>query len=178
MSVRAARYLHARLLATERVETAILDLAAYNFPIMEERLHKRDDPPQGLREFAEKVARADVLAIVSPEYNHGYPGVLKNALDYLGPELRRKPLAIATVSNGPWGGLRCLEQLRLVSFGFGAFPIPADLPFARVAETLEEDGTPKSPDVERRVEAFVREILWFAEAISSQKARDAASKSP
>jgi NAD(P)H-dependent FMN reductase len=99
----------------KQMETEILDLLEYNFPMMEERLRFCNDPPPGLREFSEKIARADAVVIVTPEYNNGYPGVLKNSLDYLLPEYRRKPIAIVTVSAGGFGGLNCLAQLRLVT---------------------------------------------------------------
>jgi NAD(P)H-dependent FMN reductase len=54
----------------------------------------RDDPPPGLVEFGEKIARSDALVIVSPEYNNGYPGVLKNALDYCCPSTGASPSAL------------------------------------------------------------------------------------
>jgi len=171
-SPKVARFIAERMRRSERIETEILDLAEYNFPIMEERLRFRDDPPPGLREFGEKVARSDSLVIVTPEYNNGYPGVLKNALDYLLPEYRRKPVAIVTVSAGGFGGINCLAQLRLVTLGMGAFPIPAALPVSRVAESFDEDGTPKDASYEKRAQAFIAEVLWFAEAIAVQKAKD------
>ena len=171
-SPKVARFIAERMRRSERIETEILDLAEYDFPIMEERLRFRDDPPPGLREFGEKVARSDSLVIVTPEYNNGYPGVLKNALDYLLPEYRRKPVAIVTVSAGGFGGINCLAQLRLVTLGMGAFPIPAALPVSRVAESFDEDGTPKDESYEKRAQAFIAEVLWFAEAIAVQKAKD------
>ena len=64
------------------------------------------------------------LSLVTPEYNNGYPGVLKNALDYFLPEYRRKPVGIVTVSSGGFGGINALAQLRLVLFLMGAYPIP------------------------------------------------------
>lgn len=155
-----------------RIETEILDLLEYDFPIMEERLRLRDDPPPHLREFGEKIGRADSLVIVTPEYNNGYPGVLKNALDYLLPEYKRKPIAIVTVSAGGFGGINCLAQLRLVALGMGAFPIPAALPVSRVQDSFDEDGNPKDESYEKRAAAFIAEVLWFAEAISVQKAKD------
>src|SRR4028118_1867699 len=87
-SPKVARFVVERLRHTGRVEAEILDLLEYDFPVLEERLRLRDDPPPGLVEFGEKIARSDALVIVSPEYNNGYPGVLKNALDYLLPEYR------------------------------------------------------------------------------------------
>ena len=111
-SIKVARFVLARLRQRKEVETELLDLLEYNFPIMEERLHRRDDPPPRLQEFGDKIGRADSLIIVSPEYNNGYPGVLKNALDYLLPEYERKPVGIVTVSAGGHGGITCLAQLR------------------------------------------------------------------
>jgi len=129
--------------------------------------------PRGVVEFAGKIARADFVVIVSPEYNNGYPGVLKNALDYLGPEYKRKrkPMAIVTVSGGGFGGLNALAQLRLVTLGMGAFPIPAALPFSRVQDVFSEGGELKDLAYEKRADAFIAEVLWFTEAIATQKAK-------
>jgi NAD(P)H-dependent FMN reductase len=148
-------------------------LLEYNFPMMEERLHRRDDPPARLKEYADKIGRADSIIIVSPEYNNGYPGVLKNALDYLLPEYERKPIGIVTVSAGGFGGLTCLAQLRLVAIGMGAFPIPENLAVSRVQESFKDDGMPMDPGYEKRAAAFLDELLWFTEAIVDRKAKDA-----
>lgn len=171
-SPKVARFIAERMRRNERIETEILDLAEYNFPIMEERLRLRDDPPPGLKEFSEKIGRADSLVIVTPEYNNGYPGVLKNALDYLLPEYQRKPIAIVTVSAGGFGGINCLAQLRLVTLGMGAFPIPAALPVSRVQDSFDEEGNPKDESYEKRAQAFIAEVLFFAEAIAVQKSKD------
>ena len=171
-TIKVARYVFARLRLRANVETILLDLLEYNFPIMEERLHRRDDPPPGLREYAEHIARADSLILVSPEYNNGYPGVLKNALDYLLPEYERKPIGIVTVSAGGYGGINCLAQLRLVTLGMGAFPIPENLAVSRVHDSFSEQGTPNDPAYEKRTEIFLDEVLWFAEAIQDRKAKE------
>ncbi len=171
-SVKVARFVFARLKARKGVETELLDLLEYNFPIMEERLHRRDDPPPGLKEYGERIGRADSLIIVTPEYNNGYPGVLKNALDYLLPEYERKPVGIVTVSAGGHGGITCLAQLRLVTIGMGAFPIPENLAVSRVQDSFKEDGTPNDPAYEKRAAAFLDEVLWFTEAIVDRKAKE------
>jgi NAD(P)H-dependent FMN reductase len=170
-SIKVARFVLAKLQQREGVETELLDLLEYNFPMMEERLHHRDDPPPGLEEYARKIGRADSFIIVSPEYNNGYPGVLKNALDYLLPEYERKPVGIVTVSAGGFGGITCLAQLRLVALGMGAVPIPESLPVSRVRDSFNEDGTPRDPACERRAAAFLDEILWFTEAVADRKAK-------
>jgi NAD(P)H-dependent FMN reductase len=171
-SIKVARFVLAKLRQRPAVETELLDLLEYNFPIMEERLHRRDDPPPGLQEFGTKIGRADSIAIVTPEYNNGYPGVLKNALDYLLPEYERKPIGIVTVSAGGFGGLTCLAQLRLVTIGMGAFPIPENLAVSRVHDSFRDDGTPNDPVYEKRAAAFLDELLWFTEAIVDRKAKE------
>jgi len=174
-SIKVARFVFAKMQQRKGVETELLDLLEYNFPIMEERLHHREDPPPRLREYADKIARADALIIVAPEYNNGYPGVLKNALDYLLPEYERKPIGIVTVSAGGFGGINCLAQLRLVTLGMGAFPIPESLPVSRVRDSFRDDGTPNDPAYEKRAAVFLDEVLWFAEAIADRKAKEKSS---
>src|SRR5436190_1888192 len=171
-SIKVAKYVFSRLQATPGVQTELLDLLELDFPIMEERLRFRDDPPPGLVEFARKIELADGIVIVTPEYNHGYPGVLKNALDYLLPEYERKPIGIVTVSAGGYGGINCLAQLRLVTLGMGAFPIPENLAVSRVQDSFKEDGTPNDPSYEKRAAGFLDEILWFTEAIADRKAKE------
>jgi len=174
-SIKVARFVLARLRQRPGVETELLDLLEYDFPIMEERLHHRDDPPPRLQEFADRIARADSFIIVTPEYNNGYPGALKNALDYLLPEYERKPVGIVTVSAGPFGGITCLALLRLVVIGMGAFPVPESLPVSRVRDSFREDGTPNDPAYEKRCTTFLDEVIWFTEAVADRKARDKAA---
>lgn len=175
-SDKVARFVFGRLGQRARVDTQLIDLLELNLPIMEERLRFRDDPPPGLKDFAQKIDRAAAIVIVTPEYNNGYPGVLKNALDYLLPEYARKPFGIVTVSAGGFGGINCLAQLRLVTLGMGGFPIPASLTVSRVHDSFDQAGNPTDPGYEKRAQAFIDEVLWFAEAISVQKAKGAAAQ--
>ena len=175
-SVKVARFILSRLQKREGVQTELLDLAEYNFPIMEERLHHRDDPPPRLQEFADKIAGSDSFIIVTPEYNHGYPGVLKNALDYLYEEYERKPVGIVTVSAGGFGGIRCREQLRLVLLAMGALPIPEDFPVSRINDSFNDAGEPVDTAYEKRAAGFLDELLWYTDAIAGKKAKDAAGQ--
>jgi NAD(P)H-dependent FMN reductase len=170
-SIKVARFILSRLQKRPSVKTELLDLAEYDFPIMEERLHNRTDPPPRLQEFADKIGDSDSFIIVTPEYNHGYPGVLKNALDYLYPEYERKPVGIATVSAGGFGGIRCLEQLRSVLLAMGALPIPGDFPVSRIHDSFNDAGEPADPSYEKRAAGFLDELLWYTEAIADRKAK-------
>ncbi|WP_371068370.1 NADPH-dependent FMN reductase, partial [Salmonella enterica] len=78
----------------------MLDLFEYQFPIFDERLKFQKNPSPSTIEFGEKIKAADGVIIVTPEYNGGYPASLKNVIDLLTDEWKRKPVAISTVSAG------------------------------------------------------------------------------
>ncbi|GAA0700484.1 hypothetical protein GCM10010193_64060 [Kitasatospora atroaurantiaca] len=103
--------------ASRRVdaEFELIDLRDHPLPHLDEPL-----PPslgryqnEHTRQWADKIASLDGFVIVTPEYNHGIPGVLKNALDFLYAEWNNK--AVGFVSYGGVGGVRAVEQLRLVA---------------------------------------------------------------
>ncbi len=137
--------------------------------MMEERLRFREDAPAGVLELSARINRADSIVIVTPEYSSGYPGVLKNALDYLKPEYKRKPFGIITVSSAE-GGMMCLISLRQVILHLGGVPIPATLPVFRVQERFDADGNPQAPDFQKRAKDFFDELLWFTEALANHRA--------
>lgn len=168
-SPKVARWIKGALEADDRVASELLDLEELALPIMEERVRMRDDPPLGAVRLSEALAAADGLVIVTPEYNNGYPGVLKNALDYLLPELKRKPVGIVTVSAGGFGGINCLAQLRLVLLAMGAAPIPASLPVSRVGQAFSDEG-PTDADFGERANRFIGELVWWTEAVARQRA--------
>jgi NAD(P)H-dependent FMN reductase len=114
--------------------------------------------------FSTKIKQADAIVIVTPEYSGGYPGVLKNALDYLKDEYRRKPFGIITVSAVETGGILCLVALRQVILHLGGVPIPGSLLFPRVQESFDPEGK-------------LSELLWFTEAFVTQKKKDIATAS-
>lgn len=103
-------------IATERSDAdfELVDIADYNLPLLDEPL-----PPSlgqysraHTKRWAAKIASFDAYVFVTPEYNHGISGALKNAIDYLFREWNNK--AAGFVSYGGIGGARAVEQLRLV----------------------------------------------------------------
>jgi NAD(P)H-dependent FMN reductase len=78
-----------------------------------------------VQNFAEMVAKADAIVMVTPEYNHGYTAVLKNAIDWLYAEWINKPVGF--VGYGGVGGARAIEQLRQVAVEMQMFPIKTSL---------------------------------------------------
>jgi NAD(P)H-dependent FMN reductase len=155
------------------VVTELLDLADYAFPVMTERMSQADRPPPGLREFSARLARADGLAIVAPEYKNGYPGSLKNAFDYLDAGIfHRKPIGIATVSSGGFGGLHCLAQLRLVCLAMGGIPIPVPFAVSRVQDAFDESGALRDPRLLERLGPFLDELIWYTQAMTRRRRCD------
>jgi NAD(P)H-dependent FMN reductase len=144
-SIKVARFAVACLNESTRAETELIDLKEMNLPVMEERLRFWNDPPPSVSAFSAKIKQADAIVVVTPEYSGGYPGVLKNALDYLKDEYRRKPFGIITVSAVETGGILCLVALRQVILHFGGVPIPASLLFPRVHESFDPEGKLSDP---------------------------------
>lgn len=143
----------------------MLDLNEYKFPLFDERLQYMKDPPPAVLQFAEKIKKADGVLIVTPEYNGGYPASLKNVIDLLYPEWKRKPVAIATASNGPFGGSQVITSLAFSLFKIGVMLVPAIYPGPKVQEAYDEQGIPTDKAAtEKRAKPFIAELLWCMEA--------------
>jgi chromate reductase, NAD(P)H dehydrogenase (quinone) len=170
-SAGVARSLFRELETRDAIHTELIDLASLDLPVMSHRLGDTNVPPAGAIELSAKLTLASGLLIVAPEYKNGYPGSLKNALDYLEAGiLRRKPIGIVTVSSGDFGGLNCLAQLRLVCLAMGGVPIPAKLPVSQVGETFDEHGCLRDPKLAARMGPFLDELVWYTLALARQLA--------
>lgn len=153
-------------LETNNLATAdILDLKEYNFPLFDERLQYQKDPAAATLGFAAKIKSAEGVLIVTPEYNGGYPASLKNATDVLYEEWYRKPVALATVSGGVFGGTQVITSLQFSLWKIRAWTVPAMFPVSKVEDSFTEDGTPKDKtDMDKRAFRFINELLWCIEA--------------
>jgi NAD(P)H-dependent FMN reductase len=139
----------------------ILDLHTYNFPIFEERLKYMPNPSPEVLDFASRITKADGVIIVTPEYNGGYPASLKNVVDLLYGEWHRKPIAIATVSDGSFGGSQVIISIQYTLWKIGAWTVPAKFPVPNVPKTFDEQGRPLEPaSTEKRATIFINELLW------------------
>jgi NAD(P)H-dependent FMN reductase len=138
----------------------ILDLAEYRFPLFDERLKKQENPLPGAVEFAGKIRTSDGVVIIAPEYNGGYPASLKNVVDLLTDEWRGKPVAISSVSDGPFGGTQVITSLQFSLWKMGAWTVPAMFPVPRVTEIFDEEGRPSDYEaIGKRAERFTGELL-------------------
>lgn len=143
----------------------ILDLKEYNFPIFEGTLKTLIDPAENVLEFADKIKSSDGIIIVTPEYNGGYPASLKNAIDLLYEEWKHKPIAIVTVSSGPFAGSQALVSLQFTLWKMMAWTIPAMFSVPMVDKAYDENGKPMDKSNSDKLAAiFIKELLWCIEA--------------
>ncbi|WP_121353696.1 NADPH-dependent FMN reductase [Flavisolibacter nicotianae] len=143
----------------------LIDLNEYQFPVFDERLRFMKDPPAAVLQFAERITKADGVIIVTPEYNGGYPAALKNAIDLLYPEWKRKPIGIATVSAGAFGGSQVGPSLAFLFLKIGALVTPAVFRVPKVQDAYNKDGVPVDKETtDKRAKLFLEEFTWCMEA--------------
>jgi chromate reductase, NAD(P)H dehydrogenase (quinone) len=175
-SLRAGSYNRALLRAAQDLAPAAgmtIDIAEIgDLPLFNEDVEAAGVPDPVLR-LRSAVAAADGLLIATPEYNHGVPGVLKNAVDWLsrpprGSVLAGKPAAILGASKGMTGTARGQSQLRQ-SFVFTDTPtmLQPEILVARAQEKFDADGELTDADTRtflgRYLESFAGWIRRFSE---------------
>ena len=159
-------------------DVELLDLRDYALPFFNEAetpsYKKAPYSNPVVAQWTVKIKEADGFIIVTPEYNHGYPAVLKNAIDYVSPEWNKKPVGF--VSYGTVGGARSVEQLREV------FP---ELQVATMktavhmispwATMLDEKGVLNTSSFEAIGDTMLDQLTWWGEALKTAREKDAAA---
>ena len=169
-SHRVALYFQKYLEENKLAGVEILDLKKYKFPLFEERLNYLISPAADVIDFANRVRSADGIIIVTPEYNGGYPASLKNVIDLLTDDWSHKPVALATVSDGIFGGSQVLTSLQFSLWKIRAWMVPAMIRVPNIDETFDENGNPTNKQAFTKTTAgFVKELLWCIEAKSRMK---------
>lgn len=159
-SHRVALYFKKYLEENNIYKTDILDLKILGFPIFDTTLELQKNPDPGLLHFAEKIKSSDGIIIVTPEYNGSYPASLKNAVDVLYQEWKDKPVAIATVSSGPFGGSQALLTLQFTLWKMKAWTIPAFFSVPDVEKAYDEKGNATDEVTTHKLaDVFIKELL-------------------
>ena len=143
------------------IESQLFDPRTMNLPNDNEGTDLADTNPQ----WRDAMARADGLIIVTPEYNHGYPGSLKRALDVLLKEYIHKAVGLVGVSSGWAGGVRVIENLLPVVRELGLVVSFSDLYFPRAQDSFSEDGSAKDLAILKRIDGFLEELVWLSTAL-------------
>jgi NAD(P)H-dependent FMN reductase len=161
-SYRAARLLADRVAALGH-EATVVDLKELDLPPYDDEDDNENHP--GLASLRDAINTSDASIWLTPEYNHGYTAAIKNAIDHLGPELRRKAVAVCGLSSGQMGGSRAVEQLKLVMIEVHAVPIRDSVYFSNAGVLFDDDAATPHGDVVRRIDNVLSELTWFARAL-------------
>lgn len=174
-SDKAAVWIAEEIKTQNEVVVEVLDLRDYNMPFFNEPVSPsfKQEPfkDEAVARFTKKIAEADAFVIVTPEYNHGTSGVLKNALDWVYPEWNNKPVAF--VSYGGVGGARAVEQLRLNAVELQMAPIRAavHIPGEQYFQVLfgKMDAKDLFALVSKQSEAMISQLLWWTRALKNAR---------
>jgi len=160
-SIHPAKWLVGEMEKRLEIETRLFDVAEFALP--------QDDYGQEIKdlfpEWRDAIIRADGLVIVTPEYNHGYPGPLKAVLDLLLREYVHKAVAFVGVSATLWGGTRVIEALVTTVRELGLTVTFSDLNFPKVQNTFDTEGKLLDPAVEKRAKEFLDELVWMSRTL-------------
>jgi NAD(P)H-dependent FMN reductase len=154
-----ARFMLGAVQKREGVETELIDIRDLDLPA--------DDEGEAIKDprFSEQMNRADALVIVVPEYNHGYPGLLKHALDTNLKEYIHKAVGLCGVSAGGFGGTRVIQSLLPVLRELGLVTIFWDMNFSAARKLFDESGNLLDQSYVKRADQFLKELVWMAKVL-------------
>ncbi len=160
-SANVAEWLFGKMQEREEIETRLFDVRDFDLPGDDYGTAIGKDFP----EWRDAIIRADGLVIVTPEYNHGYPGSLKSVLDLLLKEYIHKAVGLVGVSAGPWGGTRVIEACVPMVRELGLAVTFSDLNFPLVKSKFDENGNLLDEAYEKRVKGFLDELVWMSRTL-------------
>jgi NAD(P)H-dependent FMN reductase len=146
------------------ITTEIVNVSSYNLPFYTDPIapesQKGEITDPLLKKWSEKIKEADGYIIISPVYNHGYPGPLKNALDSLYVEWNDKPVAFVGYSGGMSGGKEMIEQLRQVAKdGLKMIPVATEIAIPQSWKALDKEDKLIKPDLEQELNLMIDQLL-------------------
>jgi NAD(P)H-dependent FMN reductase len=145
----------------------VIDLAAVDLPMVYPQ-----HPGPAVQDYIGRIDDADAFVVVTPEYNHGYPAALKQAIDLPRSEWRRKPVAFVSY-GGVGGGLRAVEQLRGVFAELHAVTMRDSVSFHMAWELFDDSGTLRQPARSNAAATTMLDHLtWWAAALRTARAAD------
>ena len=159
-SENVAKFVFGEVQKREGVETDLIDIRDLGFPV--------DDAGEAIKEpkFSEAMNRADGVVLVVPEYNHGYPGMLKHVLDTNLKEYIHKAVGVCGVSAGGFGGVRMIENLLPVLRELGLVTIFWDGNFSGARDLFDQSGSLLDEATHvKRIDKFLGELVWMSKVL-------------
>ena len=153
-----AKWVFKQMQGREEIESVFFDVRDFAMP----QDHYGTEIGHLFPEWKDAMTRADGLVIVTPEYNHGYPGILKSVLDLLLKEYIHKAVSFVGVSAGPWGGTRVIEAMLPMARELGLAVTFSDLNFPGASSKFDAEGNLLDTAYEKRAKGFLDELVWMA----------------
>jgi NAD(P)H-dependent FMN reductase len=153
------------------INAELIDLRDYPLPFFDDPISpsvvKEYTNPQ-VKLWAKKIGEGDAYIIVTPEYNHGYTAVLKNALDYIYYPWNNK--AIAFISYGySANGSRAVEQLRQIVIELQMAPIRNSVHLSLMPQPFSKEGEMLIPHYNNSLEKLFSQLFWWAKALQNAR---------
>ena len=154
-------------------DVEVLDLRDWPLPIFQEHLGTIgdfSDPTYSepiVRDWNRKLKEADALLVVTPEYLHSIPGVLKNAFDnvFVSFALRNKPIAAVGYSVGVAAGVRAVEHLFAIAIEAEMVPVRDTVLIAKVESAFDSEGGPTDFGTRTAMGIMLDDLAWWSELL-------------
>jgi NAD(P)H-dependent FMN reductase len=175
---RVAPWVIDRARAHGAFEVEVVDLRDWPLPMFAEHRGSVGDfnnPTYSdpmVRNWNRKVKEADAYLVITPEYNHSVPGVLKNAIDsvYASFAFRNKPLIAVSYSGGVAGGVRAIEHLAHIAIEAELVPLRTSVVIPQVFDAFDDSGQPRNPVTDISLRIALDDLAWWSSALELARA--------
>jgi len=165
-------------------DAELIDLRDWPLPMFAEHpgtIGDFNDPTYSapvVKQWNQKVKEADAYLVITPEYNHSVPGVLKNAIDsvFLSFALRNKPIASVGYSGGIAAATRAIEHLAHIAIEADMAPLRSSVLIPFVRQAFDSAGEPVNPMTEAALSITLDDLAWWSNALKA--AREAGELPP
>ncbi|MER9182265.1 NADPH-dependent FMN reductase [Mesorhizobium sp. M0767] len=165
-------------LAMQGAEVTRISLADYPLPILDQDLEKEEGIPDNAFKFGRMIAAHDGLLIATPEYNGSIPPLLKNSIDWVS-QLRKdggrtfRPLAgkvagLCSSSNGPFGGIRCINHLRAVLVRCRMEVVTPECSVPEGGNAFDDEGKFRDERLRQSMEHLCRTLIETSRMLSTR----------
>ncbi len=169
-----ARWIYNETKKHEEFEVELIDLRDYPLPFFNEPISPSQPNmkyiTEGAEKWANKIAEADGYIWVTPEYNHGYSAVLKNAIDYVFHAWNKKPVGF--VAYGAVGGARAVEQLRGVAAELEMATVRTAVHIVAPWFLLDENGKLKTDSFQGTAKLMLNQLSWWTKALKAARSKE------
>ncbi len=153
----------------DRFAFNLVDPLEYNLPLLKKRYFEMKDPTDDFQKLHNVFMDTDAFIFITAEYNHSVPPALVNMLDHFGEEFKYKACGIISYSNGPVGGARCGDHLRLICSTLGMPPIPISPAWGLADKADAPEGKSFRENFEKTFPKFLDQLFWYGEAYVAKR---------